>query len=319
VTRRFAACLAVTAALAIGPAAASSALPARLYAPYFETWTSDGITTIAQQSGARFFTLAFLDTLGKRSCTLAWNGRKKDLLAGGRYLSDIASLRGIGGDVIASFGGWGADQRGAELADSCRNVNTIARAYESVITTYGVTRLDMDVEGRSLKRTGGIDRRNKAIKLVEDWAAAQARPLQIGYTLPTTAYGLASPSIAVLQNAIANGARVDVVNIMTFDYYDGVTVDMGDAAITAAQGLFEQLRTLYPEESDGELWATEGVTMMTGIDDYPKRTEVTYPVDAQVFSIFARSVGIGTLSIWSVQRDASTWDFSRLLASYTRP
>src|SRR5437870_876775 len=86
------------------------------------------------------------------------------------------------------------------------------------ITTYDVSRLDFDVEGRSLTRTDGIDRRNKATKIVEDWAASQGRPLQISYTLPTSANGLESSGVAVLQNAIANGTRVDVVNIMTFDY-----------------------------------------------------------------------------------------------------
>ena len=36
-------------------------MPAHVYAPYFETWTTDSITTIAQQSGARYFTLAFVE------------------------------------------------------------------------------------------------------------------------------------------------------------------------------------------------------------------------------------------------------------------
>jgi glycosyl hydrolase family 18 (putative chitinase) len=289
-----------TALLAAGSAAAAPpapTLPAHLYAPYFETWTTDGITTTAQASGARYFTLAFLETLGKSSCTLAWNGARTDTIASGRYLSDIASLRGIGGDVFPSFGGWSADQGGTEIADSCKDVNAIASAYENVITTYGVKRLDMDVEGRSLNRTDGIDRRNKAIKLVEDWAAAQGRQLQISYTLPTTPQGLEATGIATLQNAIANGARVDVVNIMTFDYYDKVTTDMGGAAISAAQGLFSQLKTLYPSKTDAQIWAMEGNTILPGIDDYPKKTEVTYPADAQRLYDFAKSVGINTLSI----------------------
>src|SRR5213592_1358843 len=205
------------AALAVLGGAASGApqpagLPAHIYAPYFETWTTDSITTTAQQSGARYFTLAFLETLGKSSCTLAWNGTKTETIPSGRYVSDIASMRALGGDVIPSFGGWSADQGGTEIADSCTDVNSIAAAYESVITTYDVTRLDMDVEGRSLARIAGIDRRNKALKLVEDWAAAQRRPFQVSYTLPTTPSGLDSTGLAVLRNALANGTRVDVVN-----------------------------------------------------------------------------------------------------------
>jgi hypothetical protein len=317
-------------------AAGSTPLPAHVFAPYFETWTTDGITTLAQQSGGRYFTLAFLETLGKSSCTLAWNGSRSQTVPTGRYLSDIASLRDLGGDVVPSFGGWSADQGGTEIGDSCKDVNAIAAAYQSVITTYDVTRLDMDIEGRSLTRADGIDRRNKAIKLLQDWAASQGRTLHIVYTLPTSPAGLEASGLAVLQNAIANGVRVDIVNIMTFDYYDRVTTDMGAAAISAAQGLFGQLRTLYPAKSAAELWAMQGNTIMPGLDDYPRRTEVTRLADAQRVLDFARANGISLLSMWAIQRDnggcpgstgsndcsgivQNTWDFTHLLAPFTGP
>src|SRR2546426_11003827 len=148
---RFAVATIILVVVAAGSSGASAApptagLPAHIYAPYFETWTSDSITTVAQQSGARYFTLAFLETLGKRSCTLAWNGSTSQTLSSGRYSSDIASLRALGGDVIPSFGGWSADQGGTEIGDSCQDVNSIATAYESVIQTYHVKRLDMDLD-----------------------------------------------------------------------------------------------------------------------------------------------------------------------------
>src|SRR5205085_12609579 len=107
-------------------AAPSTGLPAHLYAPYFETWTTDSIAATAQQSGARYFTLAFLETLGKSSCTLAWNGSRAQTITSGRYIDDIASFRAMGGDVIPSFGGWSADQGGTEIGDSCKDVNAIA-------------------------------------------------------------------------------------------------------------------------------------------------------------------------------------------------
>jgi chitinase len=331
---RLAVALASLLAFPAGASAAPAALPAHVYAPYFETWTTDSITQTAQDSGARYFTLAFLETLGKSSCTLAWNGDKTQTIAAGRYLSDIASLRALGGDVFPSFGGWSADQGGTEIADSCKDVNAIAAAYENVITTYSVTRLDMDVEGRSLTRTDGIDRRNKALKIVEDWATAQGRPFRVSYTLPTSASGLESTGIAILENAIANGTRVDVVNIMTFDYYDKVTTDMGGAAITAAQGLHDQLASLYPSKTSAQLWAMEGNTLLPGIDDYPRKSEVTYLSDAQRLLSFAQANGINTISIWAIQRDnggcpgvtdsnscsgivQNTWDFSHLLEPFT--
>jgi glycosyl hydrolase family 18 (putative chitinase) len=310
-------------------AAPPTSFPSHVYAPYFETWTADSLTTTAQQSGAKYFTLAFLETLSKTSCTLAWNGDRADPVTNGRYVSDIASLRALGGDVIPSFGGWSADQAGTEIADSCKNVNTIAEAYEDVITRYGVTRLDMDVEGRSLNRTDGIDRRNKALKLVQDWAAAQRRPFQVSYTLPTSASGLEPSGLAILQNAIANGTRVDVVNIMTFDYYDRVTTDMGTAAVNAANGTAAQLQSIGMN-------AQIGITLMPGLDDYPKKTENTTLAHAQQVLDYANANGVNTLSIWAIQRDnggcpgvtgsnscsgivQGTWDFTRLLAPFTSP
>jgi hypothetical protein len=316
------------------PAVAATPLPAHVFAPYFETWMPDSITTVAQQSGARHFTLAFLETLSKTSCTLAWDGESSRTVASGAYQADIASLRALGGDVVPSFGGWSADQNGTEIGDSCKDVNQIAAAYENLVTAYDVTRLDMDIEGRSLTKPDGIDRRNKAIKLAQDWAAAQGRRLDIVYTLPTSATGLEPSGLAVLQNAVANGVRVDVVNIMVFDYYDRTTTDMGAAAISAAQGLFNQLHSLYPAKTTAQLWAMVGLTMLPGIDDYPRKTEITYLPDAQRMLDFARANGLSLLSIWAIQRDnggcpgqtdsntcsgivQNTWDFTHLLQPFT--
>jgi glycosyl hydrolase family 18 (putative chitinase) len=326
-----------TTAILAGPAPAvalGTPLPAHVYAPYFETWTTDSIATVATQSGARYLTLAFVEVATKGSCTPVWNGDSSQPMSAGRYVTDIASLRAMGGDVIPSFGGFSADNGGTELADSCTSVDSIAAGFESVISAYDVTRLDMDVEAKSLSNAAGIDRRNKALKIVEDWAAANGRPLQISYTLPVEPAGLESDGLAVLQNAVANNTRVDVVNIMTFDYYDHVTTQMGAAAISAAQGLHSQLATLYPGKTSAQLWAMEGNTILPGIDDYPKKTEVTYLADAQQLLAFAQANGIGTLSIWAIQRDnggcpggrdkndcsgivQNTWDFSHLLEPYS--
>jgi hypothetical protein len=317
-------------------AMAASPIPAHVYAPYFETWTGESITTIAQQSGARYFTLAFLETTGKSSCTLGWNGSKTQTVAAGTYLQDIGTLRAIGGDVIPSFGGWSADQGGTEIGDSCKTVASIAAAYQQVVTTYDVTRLDMDIEGRSLTKPDGIDRRNKAIKLLQDWAAGNGRTVQIQYTLPTSRDGLEASGLAVLQNAIANGVRVDVVNPMVFDYYDRVTADMGDSAISALNGLHAQLATLYPTKTNAQLWAMTGATIMNGLDDYPRKTEVTTVQDATQLRTFAAANGMSTLSMWAIQRDnggcpgstgsnncsgivQTTWEFTNALKGFTGP
>jgi hypothetical protein len=192
----------------------------------------------------------------------------------------------------------------------------------------------MDIEGRSLTKTAGIDRRNQAIKLLQDWAVAQGRPFTISYTLPTSASGLEASGLAVLQNAKTRGVRIDFVEPMVFDYYDRTTTAMGQAAIGALNGLHAQLHGLDPSKTDAQLWAMEGATIMNGIDDYPKRTEVTTLADAQLLRDFAVSHGMSALSMWAIQRDnggcvgnggandcsgiaQSTWAFSNILRTFT--
>jgi hypothetical protein len=337
--------LSIVAAIAIGGlllqaggVTAATALPTRVYAPYFETWTTDSLTTVSQQSGVKHFTLAFLETTSKTSCTLAWDGDKAQPVSGGRYLAEIATLRAAGGDVIPSLGGWSADQGGTEIGDSCKDVNVIFAAYRDLVLTYDVSRIDMDIEGRSLNRTDGIDRRNQAIKLLQDWAASPAvnRPLTISYTLPTSATGLEASGVAVLQNAVSRGVRIDFVEPMVFDYYDRTTTDMGQAAISALAGLHAQLGQLLPGRTSSQLWAIEGATIMNGIDDYPKKTEVTTLADAQRLKDFAVTNGMSALSMWAIQRDnggcvgsgganncsgiaQAQWAFSDILRTFTSP
>ena len=343
ISRRATVGLTLTAAFLIAGAAPAAAattytpLPAHVYAPYYETYLAPGtasITATAQQSGVRYFTLAFLQAPRKGSCDLDWNGNSTQPL--NYYAADIASLRAAGGNVIPSFGGFSADQGGTEIADSCTNVSQIAADYESVVTTLGVTRLDMDVEAKSLNNTAGVNRRNQAIAMTEAWAASQGIPLQIQYTLPVEQYGLDPNGEAVLQNAVTDHATVTSVDIMVFDYYiagEG-TVNMSQAAINAANNTHTQLAGIYPTLTSTQIWATEAMTMLPGIDDYPKKTEVTHLADAQAMFSFAQANGMNLLSIWAIQRDnggcpgtrdsntcsgitQNTWDFSHLLEPFT--
>ena len=329
---------------ATGPSPSESAstppatrLPAHVFAPYLEMYSGDRVLTLAQGSGARHFTLAFLETTGTTSCDIGWDG------AGGfsdqgsmQLIDDAKALRAMGGDIIPSFGGYSADNQGREIGDSCADPAAIADAYQSVIRTFGVSRLDMDVEDESLTKPDGIDRRNKGLKILQDRLAASGGSVEIEYTLPTSPDGLDGDGLAVLRNAVDNGTQVDIVNIMVFDYYDGTTTDMGAAAIAAAQALHGQLATLYPAKSDDVLWAMIGLTLMPGIDDYPKKTEVTTLKHAQHVLAFARQHGLASLSMWAVERDHGTcpgeagsdgcsgikqadWAFTKLLAGFTGP
>lgn len=296
------------AAAGAGPAQAAATpyaatpLPAHVFAPYFEAYSSDSPADLAQKSGAKYLTMAFVQTEAKGSCTPYWNGSTQQPVADSVFGADFAAIRARGGDVIPSFGGYAADSGGTEIADSCTSVDAIAAAYQKLVTTYEVSRLDMDIEDKSLTNKAGVDRRNQAIKKLQDWAAASGRPLQISYTLPTTTSGLASSGLAVLKSAKAAGAKVDVVNLMTFDYYDGAAHDMAADTRTAAAGLYDQLAALYPDRTPAQLWGMVGVTEMPGIDDYGAAETFTTANAPSVYD-WAVSKGINTLSFWALQRD----------------
>jgi hypothetical protein len=181
-----------SAAGSTGPAApAAVGIPARVYAPYFETWTAGTLPGIARKSGSRYFTLAFLQTPKRGSCTLTWNGEAAQTVRpGGRYVSQIRKLHAAGGQVIISLGGESADEAGTEIADSCHSVAKIAAAYEKVITTYGVTRLDMDVEGKSLNNKAGLARRSQAIEQLQEWAVRTGHVAQVDLTVGVVQSGL---------------------------------------------------------------------------------------------------------------------------------
>src|SRR5215469_2667866 len=285
----------------LGPAARP--LPHQVFAPYYETYdTSGDLAAQSQQSGARFLSLAFLQTATAGSCTAYWDGDTSQPIAASSFGSDITAIQQAGGNVIPSFGGFTADTTNTEIADSCTSVPAIAKVFESLITTYHVPRIDLDVEADSLTNTAGINRRNEAIAMTEAWAAAHHRRIQFSYTLPTFPTGLTSSGLAVLQNAVADGAKISTVNLLTFDYFFGTQQDMVADTETAAEGLYSQLQSLYPQATSQQLWHMIGITEMPGIDDFgPDETFST--ANAVTILNWAEQHGIGLISFWALQRD----------------
>jgi Glycosyl hydrolases family 18 len=304
--------IAVIATLVAGSGSASANdrrdIPEQVFSPYFQAYTDASPAAVSKASGAKYLTMAFLQTQATGSCDILWNGDPTKPVAWSTFGPDIARIRAAGGDVIPSFGGFSADSTATEIADSCPDVGKIAAAYEKVIATYNVSRLDMDIEDISLDNTAAIDRRNQAIHLVQEWAARHHRTVEIVYTLPTAPTGLEDNAINVLASAVRNHARVDIANIMTFDYYDDQAHEMAADTKTAAISLVGTLRGLYPHRSTAELWRMVGITEMLGIDDYgsggePGPLEIFTLADARDVTHWAAERHIGELSFWALGRD----------------
>jgi chitinase len=319
--------------LATAAQAAPRVTPAHVFAPYFESYAGSNIRALSKASGASYVSLAFLEAAKKGSCTVVWNGDKSTPVKAATFGKDIAAIQKTGGGVIPSFGGYSADHEGRDIADACTSVAKIARQYEKVVTTYHVSRIDLDVEDNSLNRTAAITRRNKAVRLVKVWAKKHHRTVQFSYTLPASMSGLDPTGVHVLRSAMAHHAPVRVVNAMTFDFYDNAAHEMGRDSITAADAVYEQMRKVAPHESKKTIWSRLGVTEMIGIDDFGPAETFTV-ADAGTVKAWANKHHIGELSFWALQRDnggcvgdvgsdscsgiaQSTWQFSHKLRSFT--
>lgn len=316
------------------PTVPSRALPEHLAAPYVDVTSVGDLATTSRQSGSKYLTLAFLQTASTGSCDLTWAGDATKPVSSSVYGAQIDQIRRRGGDVIPSLGGYTADTTNTELADSCTDPARIAASLEKLFTTYRVHRVDLDIEADAITNTAGIDRRNEAIALVEAWGRRHHYPVSFSYTLPSTPQGLAPSGLAVLQSAAAHHATIDVVNIMTFDYWDGAQHDMLADAVTAATGLTAQLKaTILPNASRRQLWKTVGITQMIGIDDFGPTETYSVP-QAEALVAWARSKGLAEMNFWALGRDngncpgqkgqsacsgvaQADWAFSRIYAKFT--
>ncbi|MDB4982420.1 MAG: hypothetical protein JWM82_3172 [Myxococcales bacterium] len=284
-----------TGAAGASAGASGSSFPARVTAPYVETWANISLTSLATATGNKFYTLAFV--ISRNGCTASWNG--DTALSSNLYATDIANLRKMGGDVIISFGG----ASGVELGDACGTVDALQAAYQSVITKYGLKWMDLDIEGGAESNTTNVDRRNKALKNLK-----AANPgLRVAYTLAVDPSGLPGAQRNLLANAKSNGLDVDVVNVMAMDY-GSCNLDMGKAATDAATATRAQLQKLG-------VAAAVGVTPMIGVND--TQCENFSTANATTLVDFANASDfVGLLAFWAVGADDSKHGYLNIFKAF---
>ena len=232
-----------------------------------------------------------------------WGGSHTPI-GDGNLDDQIKQIRKIGGDVKVSFGGANAGNipgLGADLAAAITDVNKLKDAYKSVINTLHLTHMDFDIEGVLVAHPESIERRSKAIALLQKELKAKGKDVKIGYTLPVMPYGLTNDGINVIQSAIKHDVDLNSINIMTMDYGQQ-NQQMGQAAIDAINSLHGQLTNLYKGTiKDSDIWKMIAVTPMIGKNDTQNET-FTLNNAKELFQ-FAKEKGIGEISMWSVYRD----------------
>jgi chitinase len=274
--------------------APAAAWPQRVFAPYIDvTLAKPALAQYASTTGSKYFSLAFIVS-HLRTCEARWGGGIP--LSRNYLLSEITELRDDGGDVIASFGG----AAGTELALACVTVASLQAQYQAVIDAYSLTRVDFDVEGSALRNRIANDRRNRAIARLQTAAQLRGSELIVSFTLPVNPTGLDPVSLDLLRNARTNGVKVGIVNIMTMDYFSG-PLDMGKTAIQAARSTFAQIKPIFAEKSDSEVWEMIGITPMIGVND--DTTEVFDLSNAGAVLSFSEQHKTGLIAYWDTWRD----------------
>ncbi|MFF1299435.1 MULTISPECIES: cellulose binding domain-containing protein [unclassified Streptomyces] len=260
------------------------------FAPYVDTslYPAFDLVAAAAATGVKDYNLAFVTDGG--GCTPKWGGVTD--LASDAVAAQIGALRAKGGDVRVSFGG----AAGSELATTCSSAAALASAYEKAVAAYDLTKVDFDVEGGALPDTAANTRRAQAIaELQKDHP-----DLDVSFTLPVMPEGLTQAGVDLLADAKKNGVDITTVNIMAMDYGPAYSGDMGTYAEQAATATQAQLRSVLGL-SDSAAWKAVAVTPMIGVNDVT--TEIFTVDDATQLVNFAKSKGIGWLSMWSATRD----------------
>ncbi|HZP51241.1 ricin-type beta-trefoil lectin domain protein [Actinocrinis sp.] len=266
--------------------AAGPAFPAHYAAPYLQVTTGDvgDMTADMSATGLKYYTLAFL--IPQSGCTPQWEDGGYGLTA---FNAQISSLQAAGGQVIISSGG----AEGGELAQTCTSVSSLTAAYANIVNSTGVTRLDFDIEGGTLSDTASTTRRDQALAALQ----RQNPAVQVDFTLGVAPSGLPTGNAseyALLQDAKTQGVSVNIVNIMTMDFYDGQPV-LSDAE-SAARNTANQLAGLYGI-STAAAYAKMGLTPIAGTNDDGASFSQS---DAQSLESFAAGNGVAELAFWEV-------------------
>lgn len=251
--------------------------------------------------------LAFVVADSQSACQPSWGGYYTLDEAAEQIQLDrrIEQLRSTGGDVRVSFGG----QAGTELSTACSDVDELADAYAAVIDRYDLTTIDLDVEGASLSDSAGGARRAQAIAAVQQSMKDQGRDVSVWLTLPVAPTGLTKEGVVAVDQMLEAGVDLAGVNGMTMNFGTGVDAKepYSNVVLEAASALHTQVRDAYARADlklgDVPAWAKVGITVMIGQNDLAG--EVFTLEDAVVVNQFAKDNGVGLVSMWSLNRDAT--------------
>jgi hypothetical protein len=292
-----AATLAVAAGtLAVGAASAAHASTQQVQAdpasigaaPYlYLGWGNpQNPTSVMNAAGNTWFTLAFV--LSDGGCNPKWDGDRA--LTGGSDQTAINTIRGAGGDVIPSFGGWS----GNKLGEKCTSASALAGAYQKVIDAYKLKAIDIDIEDTEFHSAAARQRVVDALKTVKSKNAG----IKTYITMGTDQGGPDSSGVDLIKKAAAAGLANDGWVLMPFDFGGGST-NMATLTQQAEEGLKGRLKSAYGY-TDDTAYRHMGISSMNGKTDDGETVRLQ---DFKTMLTYAQQHHLARFTFWAVNRD----------------
>ncbi|HEY2058309.1 MAG TPA: chitinase [Amycolatopsis sp.] len=285
-----AATLAATANAQPDAAAAPAALGNNWYAsaPYLMPQSNNppDPVTVMNATGQKAFQLAFILAPNGGGCSPTWDGTSA-VSSDTAVAGVISKIRGAGGDVSVSVGGYG----GTKLGQTCGSVSATADAYQQVIAKYGLKAIDFDLEEPEYENTAAIANELGAAKTLQ----ANNPDLFVSVTIPGTAAGTGWFGTQLLDQAKSIGFSPNNFSIMPFDGgFNG-----GSSQVSALEA-FHGLLVSHMGWDSATAYSHEGFSGMNGKSD---AAEIFNLSDFQTVYDYATSHKLGRFTFWSVNRD----------------
>jgi cellulose synthase/poly-beta-1,6-N-acetylglucosamine synthase-like glycosyltransferase len=273
------------------------------FAPYVDvTLTPTYQFQSTSDDPARQTVLGFVVAASSSECTPSWgaaytlNAAEQTLAVSAR----IAQLQQEGAQAIVSFGG----QANTSLDVACPTTAALTSAYQSVLSAYHLTTIDLDIEGSALDNFAAEERRAQAIASLEN----SDPNLSVWLTLPVEPTGLQDDAISVIESMLRDHVSIAGVNVMTMDFTSPPAAGstMAQSAEDALDATAGQLGSIYPRYGihlrPQQIWQRLGATVMIGQNDM--QGENFTVSDANTLVRFASASHLGRISMWSINRDS---------------
>ena len=214
--------------LVLGAPSATAALSNNWYAaaPYLMPQSNNppDPVTVMNATGLKAFQLAFILAPNGGGCSPTWDGTSA-VSSDTAVANVISRIRGAGGDVSVSVGGYG----GTKLGQTCGTAAATAAAYQQVITKYSLKAIDFDLEEPEYENTAAIANELGAAKTLQ----ANNPGLFVSVTMPGTAAGTGWFGTQLLDQAKSIGFSPNNFSIMPFDggFNGGSSQEIGRAHV----------------------------------------------------------------------------------------